>query len=86
MMWNDCSNDTGGLPKLNKMMKNDIEGATGMQVVRSLNVFFICMLSQPKTVLYGQKNLCCSPVVMLKNIETVCVILERNNILLPVKY
>ena len=53
-MWNYCSEDTRAFPKLNKMDINDIEGASGMQLVTSLNVFSTWILSQPKTVLDGK--------------------------------
>ena len=56
-MWNNCSDDTGAFPKLNKMEKNDIEGASGKQLATSLIVFSIWMLSEPKPGLDGQKHL-----------------------------
>ena len=35
-VWNNLSDDTGAFPKLNKMEKNYIEGASGTQLARSL--------------------------------------------------
>ena len=58
-MWNDLSDNTGGFPKMNKMEKNDIEVASGIQLVTSLNIFSTWMMIQSRTVLDGQKKLCC---------------------------
>ena len=77
-MWNDCSEDVGAFAKLNNMEKNDIKGASEAQLVTSLNVFSAWMMSQQKTVLYGQKELCWSPESMFKTIGTFCVMLERK--------
>ena len=54
-MWNDWSDDTGAFPSLNKMEKRDIEGASGMQLARSLNVFSAWMLRKSKPVLDSKK-------------------------------
>ena len=75
-MWNDCSYATRAFPKLNNMDKNDIEGASGTQLVTSINIFSTCTLNQPKTVLDIQKNLCCSIEFMSKAIGEFCVMLE----------
>ena len=48
-MWNDCSDDTRAFLKLNKKEKNDIEGASGTQLVTILNIFSTCMMTQSKT-------------------------------------
>ena len=60
-MWNYFSDDTGAFPKLNKMDKNDIEGASGTQLVTSLNIFSTWMLNKFRTVLDVRKKLGCSP-------------------------
>ena len=59
-LWNDCSCDTRGFSKTNNMGKTDTESAGGKQLVKSLNIFSTWMMSQPKTVLDGQKKLCWS--------------------------
>ena len=59
-MWNDFSEDIGAFPELNKMDKNDTEGASGTQMVTSINIFSTWMMSQSKTFLDGQNKLCCS--------------------------
>ena len=63
-MWNDCSDDTGGYPKMNNMEKNDIESSSGTQLLTSLNIFSTWAMSQPKTVFDGQKKLYWSPKFM----------------------
>ena len=60
-MWNDFSDETGDFTNLNQTDKNDIEFASGMQLLTSLNVFSTWMLIQPKKVLDGQKKLRRSP-------------------------
>ena len=70
-MWNDLSDKIGASPNLNNMGRIDIEGATGMQLLTSLNVFSNWMLSQSKTVLDGQNYLRWSPEVVSKNIGMV---------------
>ena len=60
-MWNDSSDNTGDFHKLNNMDKNDIEGASGTQLVTSLNIFSTWMRSESKTFLDSKKKLCCSP-------------------------
>ena len=77
-MWNDWSDDTGAFPKINNAEKNDIQGASGAQLVTSLNIFSTWMLSQSNKVLDGQKKLCWSPEFMSKTIGTFCVMLERK--------
>ena len=59
-LWNDFSGNTRSFPKMNNMGKTDSEGAGGTQLVTSLNIFSTWMMSQPKTVLDGQKKLCWS--------------------------
>ena len=57
-MWSECSDDTGAFPKLKNMVIIDIEGKTGMELVRSLDLFSSCMPGQPKTILVGKNKLC----------------------------
>ena len=83
-MWNYCSYDTEAFSNLNKMDKNDIEVASGTQLVRSLNIFSTWMMSQSRRVLDGQKKLCCSPEFMPKAIRKFCVTLKRK--IIPVRY
>ena len=72
------SDDTGTFPNINKTKKNYIKGASGAQLVTSLDIFSTWILIQTNTVLDGQNNLCWSPEFMLKNIGTFCVMLERK--------
>ena len=55
-MWNDCLDDTGDFPKLNKTEKNDIEGASGAQLEISPTVLSTWMLSESKPALYGKTS------------------------------
>ena len=55
IMWNIFSDDTLAFPKLNNMEKNDIEGAGGTHLSRSLTVFSTWMLSELKPGLDGKK-------------------------------
>ena len=43
--------------KLNRM-ENFIDGESGTQLAKSLNVFSSQMITQPNTVLYGQTKIC----------------------------
>ena len=56
-MWKDCSDDTGVFPNMNKIEKNDTNGASGTHLATSLNVFNTWIMSQLKTVLDGQNKL-----------------------------
>ena len=84
-LWNYWSYDTGAFPKMNNTEKNDIEGASGTQLARSITIFNTWMLSKPKPGLYG-KNYHWSPKVILKTIGKIFVILERKKQLLPIRY
>ena len=75
-MYNDCSDDNGALPKLNKMQKNHIDGESGNQLSTSITVFSTWMLSELKPGLYGQKRSRWSPEVMSNTIGKFCVMLE----------
>ena len=57
IMCNDCSDDTGAFPKLKNTEINYIDGASGVQLVTSLNFFRTWMLSQFKTVLDVKKTM-----------------------------
>ena len=85
-MWNDCSDNTLAFPNPNNMDKNDIECASGTQLVKKSQYFSSWMLSELKTVLDGQNKLCCSPELMPKAIGKLCVMLERKKYFLPVGY
>ena len=76
--WNDCPDDTGGFSKMNQTEKNDIEGASGTQLVTSLNIFSTWILNESETVLFFQKKLCWNTRLMSKTIGTFCVMLERK--------
>ena len=56
-MWNNFSDKTRAFPKLNNMEKNDIEGASGTQLARSLTIFSSWMLSELNPGLDGQNIL-----------------------------
>ena len=56
-MWNDCSDETGDFTNMNQIEKNDIKGASGTQLLTSIDVFSTWMLFQPKKVLYVQRKL-----------------------------
>ena len=77
-MWNDCSDNTGVFTKMSNMEKHDIEVASGMQLVTSLNVFSTWMLTQFLTVLDGQKKLLRGQELISNTIGTVCVMLEKK--------
>ena len=80
-MWSDFSQDTGSFPNMNNMERSDIEGATGMQLERSLNSFSSWMISQSNTVLNGKKKLHWIPDFVSKTIGTVFVILKMRKYL-----
>ena len=56
-MWNDCSNNIGAFPKMNKTKKTYTEGATGTQLAIRLIVFSNWMLIESKPGLDGKKSL-----------------------------
>ena len=72
-----CSDDTGAFLKIKNMEGINIEGKTGVQLVRSINMFSSWVLSQSNAVLYEQKKLCYIPYAISKSIA--CVMLERRN-------
>ena len=56
-MLKDCSDDTGAFTNLNKMEKDDMEGASGTQLARSLTVFSTWIMSESKPGLDGKNVL-----------------------------
>ena len=56
-MWSDLSDVTRSFTNINKTDRNDTEGETRTQLIISLNVLISWMISQPKTVLDGKKNI-----------------------------
>ena len=65
--------EIGSFQNINKMEINYIRGDTGMQLLKSLNVFSSWILIKSKTIFYGKNILHWISEVMSKTIGMVCV-------------
>ena len=77
-LFSDCSDDTGVFKNIENMQRSDTKGATGTDLVISLNVFISWMRIKSKTALYGKKRYDGSHTSHGNNIGTVFVMLERR--------